>query len=154
MRKIEPKSGPVPGRKAPLVLYVEDNDDNWTVADMRLSRSYRVVRACNDREACEALKRHGADLYVILMDIELQGSKLDGTDLARLVRGLPLEKPLPEFAREVPVLKVPIIFVTAYHTQLTPQLRQAGGDLVIPKPVEFMRLMRELTAMHLKSIGA
>lgn len=139
--------------RTPLVLYVEDNDDNWSVAEMRLSRSYRMLRAANDRQACELLEAHGAELYVILMDIELQGSQLDGVALTRVIRGLPSASPLPEYAKRVPVLTTPVIFVTAYQTTLTPGLKAAGGNFVIPKPVEFMRLTRELTSMHLRTIG-
>jgi len=32
-------------------------------------------------------------------------------------------------------------------------LAAAGGNLVIPKPVEFLRLTRELTSRHLRTIG-
>lgn len=145
---------PVPERPRPLVLYVEDNDDNWNVAEMRLEKIYRLVRAKNDREACELLKRHAHELYVILMDIELQGSKLDGVALTRLVRGHLPEARKPDYASDVPTLDIPIIFTTAYHTTLTDDLRSAGGTFVVPKPVEFMRLVRELTSLHLSGVGA
>lgn len=155
MKKLDtplPNSSPRATRM-PLLLYVEDNDDNWSVAEMRLSKTYRVLRAENDRRACELITQHAAELYVILMDIELQGSQLDGIALTRLLRGLPPHGPLPDYAKRVPVLATPVIFVTAYHTTLTPTLSAAGGNLVIPKPVEFLRLTRELTSMHLRTIG-
>lgn len=139
--------------RMPVVLYVEDNDDNWNVAEMRLSRSYRLLRAKDDRQACTLLTNHASELYVVLMDIELKGSQLDGIALTRVLRGLPPTAPLPDYATRVPVLTVPVIFVTAYHNTLTPMLAAAGGNLVIPKPVEFLRLTRELTSMHLRTIG-
>ncbi len=147
---------PVPAARVgrmPLVLYVEDNDDNWSVAEMRLSKIYRLLRAENDRRACELITQHAAELYVILMDIELRGSQLDGIALTRLLRGHVPVGALPDYAKRVPVLTTPVIFVTAYHHTLTPTLSAAGGSLVIPKPVEFLRLTRELTSMHLRTIG-
>lgn len=152
-RMVHTKPPPANFRKRPLVLYVEDNDDNWAVAEMRLEKSYQLVRASNDREACAALKEHADSLYVILMDIELQGSRLNGVALTRLLRGKLKDSEKPPFAQDVPVLPVPVIFTTAYKMDLTDELREAGGNLVVPKPVEFMRLMRELTSMHLKTIG-
>lgn len=154
MRKIgEHSSNPPPRTSLPLVLYVEDNDDNWGVAEMRLGKIYRLLRASTDRQACELLTKHAGELYVVLMDIELQGSALDGVALTKLLRGRLPGDEKPPYARSVQPSEVPIIFVTAYHTDLTGELEGAGGNLVIPKPVEFMRLIRDLTTMHLQAIG-
>lgn len=155
MKKIEqppPRHPSIPPRR--LVLYVEDNDDNWSVAEMRLSSVYRLIRAANDREACALLTEHADELYIVLMDIELQGSRLDGIALTKLLRGkLPLDE-LPEYARDVRPSNVPVVFVTAYHSAFgAAALTEAGGNLVVPKPVEFRRLIRELTSMHLNAIG-
>ena len=153
MRKISTVSKEqAPVGKLPLILYVEDDDDNWSVAQLRLQKSYRMLRAKNDREACELLKQHVDELYVVLMDIELKGSMLDGTDLTRLLRGFSKREAAPSFARDVPNSQVPVVFVTAYHTALTMELAAAGGDLVIPKPVRFMDLIQGLTKLHLRSI--
>jgi CheY-like chemotaxis protein len=154
MKKIEQSQRPesVPPRR--LVLYVEDNDDNWSVAEMRLASVYRLLRAANDREACTLLTKHAAELYIVLMDIELQGSRLDGIALTKLLRGkLPAEQ-LPDYARGVRPSKVPVVFVTAYHAAFGAALTEAGGNLVVPKPVEFRRLIRELTSMHLNAIDS
>lgn len=153
MKKLEaPVAHRVKERPRPLVLYVEDNDDNWSVAEMRLEKIYRLVRARNDREAVELARKHHDELYVVLMDIELQGSTLDGVALTRLLRGkLPLSE-TPLFARDVPTVDAPIVFATAYHTNLTEELRAAGGSFVVPKPVEFMRLVSQLTSMHLRTM--
>lgn len=153
MKKLE---GPqnqtfTPARR--LVLYVEDNDDNWSVAELRLSSVYRLIRAANDREACQLLTKHAAELYIVLMDVELQGSKLDGVALTRLLRGrLPPEE-TPDYARRVAPSNVPIVFVTAYHAAFGSTLQETGGNLVIPKPVEFRHLIRELTSMHLEAVS-
>jgi CheY-like chemotaxis protein len=153
MRKVErPKrNDSVPPRR--LVLYVEDNDDNWSVAEMRLSSVYRLVRAANDREACTLLTKHAAELYIVLMDIELQGSRLDGIALTKLLRGRLPSGQIPDYARGVRPSNVPVVFVTAYHAAFGAALTEAGGNLVVPKPVEFRRLIRELTSMHLNAIG-
>lgn len=140
-------------QERPLVLYVEDNDDNWFVAETRLGKSYRMVRARTDREACDALRRHHHELYVVLMDIELNGSQLDGIALTRLARGLLEDNDKPPYARNVPVIDAPIIYVTAYYQGLTGPLAGTGADLVMPKPVEFMQLIRRLTSLHLSNIG-
>ena len=153
MKKLEqpPRNDSVPPRR--LVLYVEDNDDNWSVAEMRLSSVYRLLRAANDREACALLTKHAAELYIVLMDIELQGSRLDGVALTKLLRGLLPADQIPDYARDVRPSKVPVVFVTAYHAAFGNALTEAGGNLVVPKPVEFRRLIRELTSMHLNAIG-
>ncbi len=154
MKKLEesPPSGGPPGRR-PLVLYVEDNDDNWSVAEMRLSGAYRLLRAANDREACALFTEHADALYIVLMDIELQGSRLDGLALTRLLRGRLPSEAMPSYARSVPPSSVPVVFVTAYHMTFGGALQEAGGNLVVPKPVDFRRLVRELTAMHLGAIS-
>ena len=154
MKKIESpaRSGSPPGRRK-LVLYVEDNDDNWSVAEMRLSSVYRLIRAANDREACALLTEHANELYIVLMDIELQGSRLDGIALTKLLRGRLPSGQKPSYARSVQPSNVPVVFVTAYATAFGTELEEAGGNLVVPKPVEFRRLIRELTSMHLGTIG-
>jgi len=135
------------------VLYVEDNDDNWSVAELRLSSVYRLIRASNDREACALLIEHAAELYFVLMDVELQGSTLDGIALTKVLRGrLPADQ-VPDYARRVQVSNVPVVFVTAYHAAFGPAMQAAGGNLVVPKPVEFRQLIRALTSMHLNGIG-
>lgn len=146
-----------PGQPAPsqrrLVLYVEDNDDNWAVAELRLSSVYNLIRAANDREACELLTKHASELYIVLMDVELQGSQLNGIALTKLLRGnLPADQ-TPHYARSVAQSQVPVVFVTAYHATFGDALQEAGGNLVVPKPVEFRHLVRELTAMHLSAVS-
>ena len=153
MKKLErPRSQPS-GPPRRVVLYVEDNDDNWSVAELRLSSVYRLLRAANDREACALLTEHAAELYFVLMDVELQGSALDGIALTKLLRGrLPADQ-IPDYARRVQVSNIPVVFVTAYHAAFGPSMQAAGGNLVVSKPVEFRQLIRALTSMHLNGIG-
>lgn len=131
------------------ILYVEDNDDNWRVAELRLGAKFELVRASGDRQACEILRTSGSRFVAVLMDIELQGSQLNGIDLTRIIRGRPLSKPLPPFAVGVPVFDVPVIFMTAYgewHTEAS--WRAAGGDTLMTKPIDFKHLNMTLMKLY------
>src|SRR4051812_16758177 len=73
------------GIRKELLLYVEDDDDNWEVAELRLSKSYDLVRAATDEQACRLIRERRAEIDVILMDIELRGSELNGFELTELL---------------------------------------------------------------------
>jgi c-di-GMP phosphodiesterase len=130
-----------------VLLYVEDDDDNWDVAVLRLSANYELVRATNAEQACQVLKKHRDEIELILMDIELRGSDLNGVELTKLLRGEPLpDKPVPAYARDLPLVSKPIVFVTAHGAKYTRvQLILAGGEQVIPKPVDFESLQHALS---------
>ena len=153
------RGGPAPLTKRPfaprkLVLYVEDDADNREVASARLRKTYEILLAVDDITACKAIVQHGANLWLILMDIELKGSQLSGLDLARLVRGKLESRRLPDFAKEVPKLDVPIIFVTAYgNSYPRADLILAGGGEVIDKPIDFIRLHSAITRQCLGKRG-
>jgi CheY-like chemotaxis protein len=125
-----------------LVLYVEDDDDNWEVAKLRLSRTYELVRAATAEEACRVMRERGHEIDVILMDIELRGSDLNGVDLTRIFRGEPAANAdVPLYARNIPPTGKPVVFVTAHgakHTRV--QLMLAGAEQIIAKPVNFQEL--------------
>jgi CheY-like chemotaxis protein len=133
-------------RPLDVILYVEDEDDNWEVAKMRLGRSYELIRAANDEAACDVLRARGSEISAILMDVQLKGSKLDGIRLTQLLRGqLPLSEQ-PAYARGIPPLRTPLIFVTAYNSKYSEtDLVGIGGDLMLPKPVNFVTLTVALT---------
>jgi CheY-like chemotaxis protein len=137
----------------PCILYVEDNDENFDVVQLRLGRAYALVRAASDREACARLKQSDKH-YAVLMDIELAGSRLNGIQLTRLIRGtLPVSE-RPTYAMDVPVSHVPILIVSAYGSNYrSAELLAAGADDVLAKPVDFTRLSLALTAFHLKRLG-
>jgi serine/threonine protein kinase len=140
-----------PDRKRELVLYVEDEPENRDVAELRLKRSYELLLASTDEEACAILRERGADLAAILMDIQLKGSQLDGIELVRLVRGTLADNKKPAFAKSVPVLDVPILFVTAYGSRYAePELLAAGAQKLVTKPVNFAELTLALVDLHLK----
>ena len=115
------------------LLYVEDNDANWEVAQLLLKSSYRLTRARDAKEAVTHLESAGFDL--ILMDIELGGSDLDGIQLTQLFRGT-LPNP-PTFASTLKPVDTPIVFVTAYTARYGDnELQAKGGDGVVHKPVD------------------
>jgi two-component system sensor histidine kinase/response regulator len=160
MKKIEPGrgfGGPRTSRIArqrELVLYVEDDDDNWRVADLRLSDNYEILRAPNAREACRLLQQRGTEFAAILMDVELRGSDLNGIEITQLLRGKLVKSAMPDYAKSTPVLSTPIIFVTAHGAKYSDaHLLLAGGDKVIPKPVDFAVVSLALTQLHLAHVA-
>lgn len=138
----------------PVILYVEDDTDTFKLAAARLRQRYRLLWAQNDREACEVLRSWGDRLYAVLMDIELQGSQLDGLALVRTLRGT--EKgPLPDFARAMPALTVPVIVLTAYTARYTDaDARAAGATHFVTKPIDFARLNLALAQANIQSVMA
>lgn len=130
----------------PLVLYVEDEDDNWAVTELRLSKKFQLVRAKTDVEAITAVRRFGTQLHTILMDIQLSGSTLSGIQLTQLFRGT-LRDEVPQYAKDCPRVDAPIIFVTAYNARYTEDdLKKAGGESMVSKPVDFVALNLSLAS--------
>jgi len=140
-------------KRNPLVLYVEDNAENRYVTKLNLGATYDLLFAVNDREACQILATQGQDLSLILMDIELQESILNGVELTELVRGTLKRTDLPDYTQAVPKLKTPILFVTAYsNVYERTKLLLAGGDGVVDKPVNFSNL--EQAMAKYRSLGS
>ena len=134
------------------VLYVEDDTDNLHVARLHLAEHCEVLHARTDVEACELLMREGARLDVALLDVELKGSTLDGIELAKVIRGNLPRMLLPAFARAVPVLKLPLIFLTAHGVRVPEEvMRSSGADWLLGKPVDFSRLRMALSTIRLDS---
>jgi CheY-like chemotaxis protein len=136
--KVLPKHRPQPKTERTRVLYVEDEDENWEVAAFLLSDSFELVRARDAREAFEQLKAQSFSL--ILMDIQLKGSELNGIEITRSLKGGDVSGPgssSPE---------IPIVFVTAYGARYDrATLLEAGGEDVISKPVDFTQLTLSLS---------
>ena len=137
----------------PRLLYVEDNDENWHVTELRLGRSYDLVRAADDEAACRILSQT-EELYAILMDIELRGSQLNGIDLTKLLRGTLPAAQCPAYARTVPRLDVPVFFVTAHGgtAYSRDELLAVGANDVLLKPVDFTKLTLALTSLHVNRV--
>ncbi len=154
MKKVAPlESVRPPGTRSKekagdIILCVEDDDQNWDVAQLCLDENYTMLRAANSEEACERLHELGDEIQLILMDIELRGSELNGVELTELFRGRQLNRALPAYAYDLPLVTNPIIFVTAHGARYSNvELMLFGADLVIPKPVNFTALRLALASL-------
>lgn len=149
MRKID--GTPAKSDDRSLVLYVEDEADNWDVARLRLEKRYQLLWARTDQEAVTLMDRFRVQLAAILMDIELKGSALNGIDLMKLARGTLAS--VPSFAASFAPLEVPIIFVTAQAANYTEaQLLSTGANRLITKPVNFAELSIALANLSLSKL--
>lgn len=146
---------PAQQRSRDVVLYVEDEASNRQVIHLWLNAEFEVIFAQNDVEACDLLKAHHHRISCVLMDIQLQGSQLSGIQLTKLFRGKPLDRPLPEYAQNLPTLHAPIIFLTAYGESFSDgELETAGGNRIFSKPVNFGQLNLALAQAALtKTLG-
>lgn len=134
------------------VLYVEDEDTNWEVAELSLRGRYDLVRARNARECFELLKKHKYEL--VLMDIQLSGSELDGVQITNILKGLYAEE-APEFTTGVRLQGAPIVFMTAYAARYSKaELLEAGGDELVTKPVDFTRLALVVSRLMVRNAFA
>jgi CheY-like chemotaxis protein len=121
------------------ILYVEDDDENWDVAE-------------GSREACDLLRERHDIIDVVLMDIELRGSELNGIELTELFRGKKLTRSLPHYADSLPLVSKPIIFVTAHGARYSDvELMLFGADKVISKPVNFNQLNLALASISVSN---
>ncbi len=119
--------------KKPVVLVVEDNEDNRELVIKVLShRGFEVVGVENGREALNRLEEVAPD--VILMDINLPG--MDGYEVTSRIRAT------TKFAA------VPIIALTA-HAMRGDEAKSlaAGCDAYIPKPINVRSLADQITAV-------
>ncbi len=134
------------------ILYVEDNNTNWAVADLELSSKYKLTRAVNSWETFQLIKDTKFDL--ILMDIELAGSDLNGIEITAVIKGkhrgaVPAYVEIADDRREVP-----IVYVTAYSARYSKQeLLSSGADDVITKPVNFTSLSLVMSRLMLRGIS-
>ncbi len=141
-----------PSDRKKVVLYIEDDPSNRDVTQARLSKKYEVHLAVDDIEACKMLVRMQKELDIILVDIELKGSTLDGLQLVKLLRGKLDRKTVPGYAMQVPVLERQVILlVTAFAERFSREEIQAtGADKLIAKPVDFVELEMAMAALHLQ----
>jgi len=132
----------------PQILYVEDENTNWEIASLSLSDRYRVTRAKNSQEAFQLINDNKFE--VILMDIQLMGSDLNGIEITQVLKGI-TNNPELAYTRGVKLEATPIIFVTAYSARYTKQdLVQAGGDDLITKPVDSTRLSLAMSRLMVR----
>lgn len=140
----------------PTVLYVEDDADTFKLAQLRLQAKYELISATSDRQACEVLSKQGTELFAVLMDIELQGSQMDGLALVKVIRGMTPKSALPSWAQSVPPLPhLPIIVMTAYVTKYSEaEVKTVGASYFLTKPIDFMRLNLALAQANIQSVMA
>ena len=144
-------TGPTPTTPGARVLYVEDVHDNFVVTEMHLRKRYRLDWASSDRMALDKLRTSPSGYAAILMDIELNGAAMDGIQLTRLLSGQLSDADVPAFARGLPPIRTPILFVTAYGSRYTEaELKQAGGSGVVLKPVNFITLSLALARLAIR----
>lgn len=137
--------------RKPRVLYVEDEDTNWEVAEHALHGSYDLVRARNAKETFELLEPGRFDL--ILMDIQLAGSELSGIDITKLLRGQPVARAATYDGLRLP--SIPIVFVTAYGSLYTREhLIAAGGSDLVHKPVSFPAMSLLMSRLIARQVQA
>ncbi len=120
-------------KNKPVILVVEDNDDNRQLVIKVLSRrGYEVVGVVDGNEAQERLNNINPDL--ILMDINLPG--MDGYEVTRRIR---LQS---KFAA------LPIVALTAY-AMLGDEEKSlhAGCDAYISKPINVRTFPESIAAI-------
>jgi CheY-like chemotaxis protein len=133
------------------LLYVEDEDSNWEIAQLGLRDKYDLERARNAREAFDLLRIHKFD--AVLMDIQLMDSEFNGIEITQIMRNR-FDGELPHYAQSLELSDVPVIFVTAFkETYSREALELAGGNELIPKPVDFIRLSLAISRLVAREIS-
>ncbi|HYW31663.1 MAG TPA: response regulator [Gemmatimonas sp.] len=123
-------TGSVAAGDAPLVLVAEDNEDNRIIAATMLRHSgYRVVEATTGAEAMRIARTERPAL--ILMDVGMPD--IDGWSATRTLKDDPDTRH---------------IVILAFTAHALPgdrdHAREAGCDGYLAKPVEPLRLVREV----------
>jgi two-component system, cell cycle response regulator DivK len=107
--------------KEKTILLVEDNNDSRVIyATCLESSGYRVLEARRGEAGVELARDRLPDL--ILMDLHLPG--LSGLDAARMLKADPS------------TAHIPIVAVTAGASELNEELRAAGCEALLAKPVD------------------
>ncbi len=133
------------------ILYVEDDDTNWEITEIALSQKFKLVRASNDEQAFKRIQENA--FAVILMDIQLAGSDLNGIQITKHLKNIDCEA-LSDENGELDLKDTPIIFVTSYGGHYTKQeLVAAGGDDLVTKPVDFKRLGSAIARLIARNLG-
>lgn len=148
----KPLGGPAASATKPLVVCVQSDPEDFQNASAHLSARFDLLWSPDDSRACALLKAR-SDVAAVVMQIELTGSRLDGLQLAKLMRGAldPDGLPsLPEYASTVPPCpRLPIIFLTenvSRHTRAIGEIRHAK---LFPRPVDYDALARALESVTL-----
>jgi len=133
------------------ILYVEDEDENWDVALLHLTRHYQLTRAKTAKETFDLLRQQQFD--AILMDIQLAASDMNGIEICQFLRGKFTGTPPPYAHTNDALRQIPIIFVTAYSARYRKEdALTFGGDDLVTKPVNFVPLAGTLIRLVLRSM--
>lgn len=137
----------------PRVLYVEDEDINFEVTERELEDRFELVRARTAQAAFIALKEQS--FHLILMDIQLSGSLIDGLTAVRILKGKEPDAKHPTYTHGVRAHNTPIVFVSAYTARYgREELIAAGGEDLVPKPVNFVRLSLVIARIWARGVTA
>ena len=140
LRSSRPSPPPPPfDERRPRILYIEDEDINWEVAESELEPRFNIDWARSARDAFWLISQN--IYHMILMDIQLSRSDIDGLEIARILKRRPVQTFVPEYAKGVEALDTPIVFVTAYTARYSKDdILDAGGEDLLSKPVNFTLL--------------
>jgi CheY-like chemotaxis protein len=104
-------------KSAPLILVAEDEDSNYELVKIVLSKRYRLVRAINGIEAVTFCEDERPDL--ILMDIRMPD--MNGLDATRIIKEVNHD--------------IPIVALSAYaFDENMREAKAAGCDEFLAKP--------------------
>ena len=112
---------------APLILVAEDEDNNYELVKVILSKRYRLLRACNGIEAVTLCEDEQPDL--VLMDIRMPD--MNGLDATRIIKEVNSD--------------IPIIALSAYaFDENIREAKAAGCDDFMAKPFRVEDLLDKL----------
>jgi two-component system cell cycle response regulator DivK len=116
--------------KSPVILIVDDNEDNRVIYSTMLRyRGFQVLEADTGEEGLVLATEHRPDL--ILLDINLPG--ITGLEVFEMLR------------RDARTARTPVFAVTAYgHGDELRPILAAGFDRVVTKPIEPRHLLETL----------
>ncbi len=129
----------------PLLLVVEDSDEDFEVLERLLLRSPTTIpthRCVNGDKALAFL--HQSDKYIdgqktsrpclIILDLNLPGT--DGRDVLRQIKQ-------DEHLKAIPV----VVFTTSNNAQDIAECYQSGANSYIVKPMSFSQLKRDIQTL-------
>lgn len=113
----------------PKVLFVDDEEDIRTIAQLALEPAFTFVGAGSGPEAVTCLARERPD--VVVLDVMMP--EMDGFETLRRLRALPGGAP-------------PVVLLTAKPVAISPELERQGVVAVMKKPFDPLGLPDKLTA--------
>lgn len=120
---------PVAGREAPLILVVDDEPAvRGYLSQFFQESGFRVISAADGRRGLDLARRHTPDL--ITMDLVMPG--MSGQEAITALR------------RDRRTRRIPILVISVLSLQ---EQRQAGGDLVLAKPVDEKMLLNSVALL-------